>query len=67
LNPAERVFEELRRGIEGRQYATIEEKVAAVEAELAVLAADAERIQRLAGWRWIATAHQALPLHTAVA
>ena len=67
LNPAERVFEELRRGIEGRQYATIEEKVAAVEAELAVLAADTERIQRLAGWSWITTAHQALPLHTAPA
>jgi len=65
LNPAERVFEELRRQIEGRLYATIEEKVAAVEAELVALAADAERIRRLAGWSWILEARRALPLNTA--
>jgi hypothetical protein len=65
LNPAERIFEELRRAIEGRLYATIEEKVAAVEHELAALAADPARIRSLAGWPWITEACQALPLHAA--
>jgi transposase len=67
LNPAERVFEELRRRIEGAQYATIEEKIAAVEAELGALAADPEQICRLAGWSWITAACQALPPNTAPA
>jgi transposase len=65
LNPAERIFEELRRAVEGTLYATIEDKVAAVEAELAALASDPARVRRLAGWAWIATACQALPLHAA--
>jgi DDE superfamily endonuclease len=67
LNPPERVFEELRRRIEGRIYETIEDKVAAVEAELEALAADAERVRSLAGWSWITSACQALPLNTAPA
>ena len=67
LNPAERVFEELRRSIEGQQYATIEDKVAAVETELKKWAADAERIRRLAGWSWITEAGQTLPLNIAAA
>jgi len=65
LNPAERIFEELRRVIEGRLYDTIEEKVAAVEHELAALAADPARVRRLAGWAWITEACHALPLHAA--
>lgn len=56
LNPAERVFEELRRAIEGRSYPTIEAKMAVVERELATLAADPVRIRRLTGWGWIADA-----------
>ena len=59
LNPAERVFEELRRAIEGRSYPTIEAKMAVVERELAALAAlaaDPVRIRRLTGWGWIADA-----------
>jgi hypothetical protein len=67
LNPAERVFEELRRRIEGQLYETIEEKVAAVERELQTLTTDPERVRRLAGWSWIADACQALPLNTAAA
>lgn len=67
LNPAERVFEELRRRIEGQLYETIEEKVAAVEHELQTLAADPERVRSLAGWSWITGACQALPLNTAAA
>jgi hypothetical protein len=61
LNPAERVFEELRAGIEGVVYPTIEDKVAAVEAILADLDADPERVKRLTGWHWITDALHALP------
>jgi hypothetical protein len=53
LNPAERVFEELRAGIEGVIYPTIEAKVAAVEAILDELDADPERVKRLTSWGWI--------------
>jgi hypothetical protein len=65
LNPPERVFEELRRRIEGAPYATIEDKMAAIEAELAALAADPPRVRSLASWAWIRASCQALPLHTA--
>ncbi len=61
LQPAERVFEELRRVVEGTVYASLDEKVAAVERELQALAADPARIQRLAGWAWIQEAWAALP------
>ena len=61
LQPAERVFEELRRAVEGHVYATLEEKVAAVERELRALAADPARVKALAGWQWIREAWAALP------
>src|ERR687896_2625986 len=53
LNPAERVFEELRREVEGEVHGTIEKKMAAVERELEAMAASPERVQRLTGWSWI--------------
>ena len=53
LNPAERVFEELRRQVEGHVYGSIERKKEAVEHELQRLAADPERVKSLAGWDWI--------------
>jgi hypothetical protein len=53
LNPAERVFEELRRAVEGRVYGTIAAKMAAVEAVLQRLAITPQAIRRLAGWDWI--------------
>lgn len=53
LNPAERVFEHLRAGIEGVVYACIDDKVAAVEAILQELDADPERVKRLTSWSWI--------------
>jgi hypothetical protein len=56
LNPAERVFEELRRAIEGRSYPDLEAKMAVVERELQALAADPARLQRLTGWNWIVEA-----------
>lgn len=63
---AERIFEERRRKIEGRQYADIAAKPAAVEAELTALAADPAAVQSLAGWAWIRGAVQALPGITAL-
>jgi hypothetical protein len=56
LNPAERVFEEIRRWVEGTVYPTLADKVAAVEACLTALDADPARIRSLAGWAWIADA-----------
>jgi hypothetical protein len=61
LNPAERVFEELRRAVEGKVYATLEEKVQAVGAELARIEADPDLVRTLTGWDWIAAAVQQLP------
>lgn len=61
LNPAARVFEELRRVVEGKVDATLAEKVDAVQAEPARLAADPERVRRLTGWGWIDVAIRQLP------
>jgi transposase len=61
LNPAERLIEEIRRAVDGQVYASIEDKVAAVDAFLIDLDADPERVRRLAGWDWIQEAFDALP------
>ena len=61
LNPAERVFEEVRREIEGKVYATLSEKYAAVSAFLTELEADPDRVRRIAGWQWITAALDARP------
>ena len=53
LNPAERIFEEVRRHVEGDVYATLDEKKAQAETYLTALAADPTRIRSLAGWDWI--------------
>jgi len=58
LNPAERLFEEIRRYVEGRVYATLADKVARVECYLTDLAAAPERLRSLAGWGWIQLALQ---------
>jgi hypothetical protein len=61
LNPAERVFQELRRRLEGRTYPTLAAKQAAADAYLTELAADAARVRRLCGWGWLTAALDALP------
>ena len=61
LNPAERVFEEVRRWVEGRVYGSIEEKVEAVKAYLRYLESDPTRVRSHAGWDWIGEAVQSLP------
>ena len=53
LNPAEQVFQEVRRCVEGRVYGSIEEKVAAVDTCLSRLESDPERVKLLEGWEWI--------------
>ena len=58
LNPAERVFEEVRRWIEGRVYPSLEDKVAAVAAYLTHLESDPHRVRALCGWDWINAAIQ---------
>jgi hypothetical protein len=63
LNPAERVFQELRRAVarSARTYPTLAAKVAAIHAELERLEADPERVRRLVGWAWIRNALDQLP------
>ena len=53
LNPAERVFEEVRRWVEGRVYESLEEKTAAVDECLSRLESDPERVKSLVSWEWI--------------
>ncbi len=53
LNPAERIFEELRGKVEGKVYGDIERKKAAIEEELRKLVAAPEKVKQLAGWSWI--------------
>ena len=67
LNPAERVFDELRRAVEGRGYCTLAAKVAAITAELERLDAQPERVRRLVGWTWIREALDHLPATQATA
>jgi hypothetical protein len=61
LNPAERLFEEVRRQVEGQVYTTLADKVAAVNACLDELDADPARVRRLCGWDWINDAITTLP------
>ncbi len=61
LNPAERFFQELRSAVEGEPYATLDGKVAAVQAILEEWDADPDRVRSLCGWQWIEDAMQTLP------
>ena len=61
LNPAARVFQELRRRVEGRTYDTVADKQAIADAYLTDLAADPDRVRRLCAWDWLVNALDALP------
>ena len=61
LNPAERIFEEVRRRVEGRTYHTVADKQARADAYLRDLAADPDAVRRLCGWDWLQRALDALP------
>lgn len=61
LNPAERVFEELRRAIEGQVYPSLKAKQRAIEHHLRRLRADKTQLRQLIGWQWIRQAFEQLP------
>ena len=61
MNPAERVFEEVRRHIEGEVYPSLEAKRSAIEHLLRQLKADKPRLKRLIGWDWLQRALAQLP------
>ncbi len=61
LNPAERLFEEIRARTEGVVYDSLDAKQQVAEAYLQELARDPERVKRLCAWRWICDALTDLP------
>jgi hypothetical protein len=61
LNPAARVFEEIRARTEGVVYASLDAKQAVAEAYLRELKADPERVKQLCSWTWLHAALDALP------
>ena len=61
LNPAERVFEEVRRRVEGRCYDAVADNQARADAYLRDLAADPDAVRQLCGWAWLTDALHALP------
>jgi transposase len=61
LNPAERVFEEIRARVEGVVDASLDAKQAQAERYLKELQDDPERVKHLCGWAWLAEALIHLP------
>jgi len=53
LNPAERIFEEIRRDIEGIVYPSLKAKQYRIQQFLRSLRADKPRLQQLVCWQWI--------------
>jgi transposase len=66
LNPAERVFEEVRRSIEGRVYDSVAAKQAAVDELLITMNSDPAGVRRLAGWEWITANRQPVQEYAAL-
>jgi hypothetical protein len=62
LNPAERIFEEVRRRVEGKVYESLGDKREEAESYLKELAADPERVKSLCGWGWLRESLESLPL-----
>ena len=61
LNPAERIFEEVRRQVEGKIYEDLEAKRREAGSYLEELRADPERVRSLCGWRWLREILESLP------
>ncbi len=53
LNPAERLFEELRRSTANRMFKTLGEQEACLEERLVALIRDKNALRRLTGYAWI--------------
>lgn len=65
LNPAERIFQEIRARVEGVVYDTLEAKQAVADAYLQDLRRDPDRVKRLCGWSWLTDALHSLSVDTA--
>src|ERR687892_258950 len=65
LNPAERVFEEVQREIEGKVYANLDEKVTAVQGVLTGFAAGPARGRPPPWWGWVKAAVPQTPINYA--
>jgi transposase len=61
LDPAERVFEEVRRHVEGKVYESLSAKQKEAESYLKELKADPERVRSLCCWEWLREALESLP------
>ena len=61
LNPAERIFQEVRRWTEGEVYESVEAKQEAAEVYLHYLDRNPDLVRQLCGYDWICHALQALP------
>jgi hypothetical protein len=61
LNPAERVFEQVRQAIEGTVYPSLQAKRLAIEHVLRRLNANKGQLRQLIGWTWIKEAYAHLP------
>lgn len=61
LNPVERLFQELRREIEGLIYDDLDQKQAAIERILCYWQQHPEIVRQIAGWDWICDAMDNLP------
>jgi len=53
LDPAARIFREIRREVEGEVYVDLAAKQQRIEAWLQRLAADPARVRALTGWHWL--------------
>ena len=62
LNPAERIFEEVRRQVEGQVYPSLKAKQSAIDHLLRQLRSDRNRLRRLIGWDWIQRTMAQLPV-----
>ena len=61
LNPVERLFQEIRRAVEGYRYATLEEKQQAVEDLLRQWQEQGDQVRSLTNWAWIQEAFNCPP------
>jgi len=61
LNPAERIFEEIRRDIEGFAYPSIQAKQDRIHQFLRQLRTDKDRLASLVSWDWIREVFNQLP------